>query len=183
MLDKARKDDSESDLIRALSMFKCSRDQDIEYFIKNKAIEFIHKDICRVYLILNEEEFDKNNIAIEAYFTLSLKALCFDDNVSRETKRKITGFKDRRITEFVLIGQIGKNDCINVNEKNIKPEICLKEILNYAFEVILSINDLVPCKVALVECSETIHKRGLYEKEGFKLLQKDNEYYQYYKKL
>lgn len=61
--------------------------------------------------------------------------------------------------------------------------ITLDAILNYAFEVIQSSSELIPCKMALIECSEEIHDKGIYEKCHFKLLQIDGDYYQYYKPL
>lgn len=183
MLEIARNSDSVEELERALKMFKCHKDSDIEEFLHNKAIDFMDRGICRVYLILNEEEFDKQNIKIEAYFTLSLRALKFEGEVSKTTRKKLTGFKDRELMEFVLIGQLGKY----IEEKQAgeicKSKIKLSEILDYIFEVINSVNELVPCNVALIECSEAIHNKGLYQNEGFSLLQADNDFYQYYKKI
>lgn len=169
--------------MQAIKLFKCCKDYDIEDFLHNKAIDFINRDICRVYLILNEEEFDKGNIKIEAYFTLSMRALCFEDDVSKTTIKKITGFKDREMSEFVLLGQLGKHiekkDNGTVNQSGIN----LNSILDYAFEVINSINEWIPCNAVLIECSEIIHNKGIYQNEGFSLLQVDRGFYQYYKKI
>lgn len=182
MLEKARNSDSEKELIRALKMFKCYKDPDIEDFLNNKAIDFLENDICRVYLILNEDEFDNNKIKIEAYFTLSLRALGFEDDVSKSTRKKLTGFKDRDLTEFILVGQLGKH--IEKEEDRIfQSEIKINTILDYIFEVIYSINEWIPCHTVLVECSEDVHNKGIYQSEGFKLLQVDGKFYQYYKKI
>ena len=183
MLDKARNSDSEEELIRALKTFKCYKDSDIEEFLHNKAVDFIGRDICRVYLILNEEEFDKQNIKIEAYFTLSLRTLGFEDEVSKSTRKRITGFKNRELTEFVLIGQLGKHMDMDENGKTYQSEIELDTILKYVFEVVSSIHELVPCNAALIECSKAVHDKGIYRNAGFSLLQIDGEFYQYYKKI
>lgn len=53
----------------------------------------------------------------------------------------------------MLIGQIGKY--INGNQK---AEISIDIILKFVFEVIRASSELIPCRVALVECSEAIHK-------------------------
>lgn len=160
-------------------MFKCYKDADIEAFINEKAISFVEKEICQVYLILDEIQFNNNQINIEAYFTLSHRALIFQDDVSKTTRRSITGFKDREVSEFVLIGQLGKY----MDTAGKTSDISLDVILNYAFEVIQSSSLLIPCKMALIECSEEIHDKGIYEKCHFKLLQIDGDYYQYYKPL
>ncbi len=55
------------------------------------------------------------------------------------------------------------------------------EILQYAFEVIEAASSLIPCRIALVECSEEIYRRKLYDNCGFVFLQQDRDFYQYYK--
>ena len=41
-------------------MFKCCKDVDIETFINEKAISFMENEICQVYLILDEDQFNNN---------------------------------------------------------------------------------------------------------------------------
>ena len=159
-------------------MFKCDKDDDIEKFLHKKAVSHIERGICNVYLILDEEKFEHNIIEIIAYFTLSHRSLEFHSNVSKSKIRDVAGFKDKASTPVVLIGQLGKY--IN-GEK--KAEISIKEMLEYVFEIIKASSELIPCRVALVECSELIHKLGIYENVGFKLLQQDNEFYQYNKTI
>ncbi len=136
-------------------------------------------EICQVYLILNEELFDKKEIKVEAYFTLSHRVLAFHGDVSKTTKKAITGFKDREIAEFVLIGQLGKY----MDDDGVQSEIQLEDILDYAYEVIKASSKLIPCKLVLIECSEEVSRKGIYENCRFKLLQVDRGYYQYYKIL
>lgn len=166
----------EDKVIRALNLFKCDKDSDIEEFLHSKAVDFIAKDICQVYLILDEDAFDSDIIKVEGYFTLSHRALRFNEDVSKTKRKNITGFKDREITEFVLIGQIEKY--ISAERHS---DLSLNEILAYAFEVIEAASSLIPCRIALVECSEEIYKRKLYDNCGFVFLQQDRDFYQYYK--
>ena len=181
MLDKARETSSEHELVRALKMFKCDINSDIEHFLHNKAIDFADRDICRVYLILDECEFEKNHICIEAYFTLSLSTLNFVDSVSKSTRRRITGFKDKDAAEFILVGQLGKY--IDKMGDNTYSAMNLQGILQYIYDLVYLIDELVPCNAILVECSEAVHEKGIYQNEGFKLLQRDDEFYQYYIKI
>ena len=58
----------------AISRFTC-QDDDVEDFLKHKAIDFENRDKSRTYLITDD---DSPNIL--AYFTLSLKALPFRIN-------------------------------------------------------------------------------------------------------
>lgn len=157
-------------------MFKCDKDDDIEQFLQEKSLDFEKRDLCRVYLILREEEFDKGHIYIEAYFTLSIRTLNFADGLSKTRIQKISGFRDKKSMPFVLLGQIGK-----YISSDYTSNITLSEILNYAYEVINSIDKMIPCNCILVECSEVVRELQIYENCGFTYFQKDGELYQYYR--
>ena len=158
--------------------FKCNIDDDIETFLQEKAIPFVDKKICSVYLILDQEKFRNRRIEIEGYFTLSLSAVVFSNETSKSSIQRITGYRDRIAHEFILLGQIGK-----YISGDIKSNISLGEILQLAYNVIQEINEYIPCNTALVECSEAIMEKQLYDKQGFKLFQFDRGLYQYYKIL
>ena len=157
-------------------MFKCDKDEDIESFLHNKAIDHIERGTCSVFLILDEEKFDNNIIDIIAYFTLSHRSVMFHADVSNTKVRAVAGFKGKTSTSVVLIGQIGK-----FIDGGSKSDITIDAILEYAFEVIRASSELIPCRAALVECSEIIHKLCIYENAGFTFIQHDGEFYQYYK--
>lgn len=159
-------------------MFKCDKDEDIESFIHNKAIDHIERGTCNVFLILDEKKFDNNIIEIVAYFTLSHRSIEFHEDVSNSKIRAVAGFKDRNSTAVVLIGQLGK-----FMNNNFKADISIDTILEYVFEVIRASSELIPCRAVLVECSEIIHNLQIYENVGFKYLQQDGDFYQYYKVL
>lgn len=159
-------------------MFKCDKDSDIETFLHDKAINHLERGICNVFLILDEAEFDNNNIKVLAYYTLSHRSVGFHDETSKTKIKDVSGFKDRISTHVVLIGQLGKY----ISNGN-SAELCISDILEFAFETIRASNELIPCRAVLIECSETIHNLQIYENEGFKFLQIDNDFYQYYKIL
>ena len=172
-------------LLQALDSFRCYQDADVESFLRKKAIEYDSKDICRVYLILDENEFNNGRIIIVAYFTLSLRALVFSDGTSKTNIKRITGFKDRKASEFVLIGQIGKYKHLTKEKAVISTALSIDDILDYVVEVIDTVKQYIPCGALLVECTEDVHSKGIYSqcRTPFKLLQKDGEYYQYYRPL
>ena len=75
MLERASSLGNVERLIDALNCFRCSRDTDIEMFLRKRAVEFLRRGWCSVYLILDEDAFDNGELKIIAYFTLSNKVL------------------------------------------------------------------------------------------------------------
>lgn len=168
----------ESALNEAISLFHCIQDKDIELFLHNKATDFSNRGWCSVYLLLNEEQFNAGKIKIEAYFTLSHKSMVADaEHMSNSTIKRYGGMKNATTFDFVLIGQLGKH--IDENERS---KISGNEILDEAFDVIRQASDLIPCKYALVECSNEKKVRDFYENYNFNFFQKD-ELNQYTKKI
>lgn len=165
----------------ALSSFCCYKDKDIEDFLKFKALDFIARKWCSVYLITDEEAFNQGKIKIEAYFTLSHKSL-IPQSASKSQIKKGSGFKDAGSIHFVLIGQLGK-----FMKKNPSGSLCAditaEEILDYAFEVIRASSALIPCRCALVECSKIEKVQQVYLNYGFTFFQPDGDLYQYIKQI
>lgn len=177
-MERAREHNTEGDLQRALSLFKCAKDLDIQDFLRNKAINYSDRRICYTYLICDEVLFDQGILSVQAYFTLSMKNISFGDEVSNSKRKTIAGYKDRTSEPVVLIGQLGKyidDECI--------ADISLGEILEYADEIIREATELIPCRASLVECSFRVYDKGLYSKEGYRYLQQDGTLYQYYKPI
>lgn len=118
---------------------------------------------------------------VEAFFTLSHKAIPRTEEVSSTKAKQIMGNKNAEILNFVLIGQIGKYYHTNTENKVKKSEITLAEILHYAHVQMERASAYIPNKWILVECSDEIRNRALYEKEGFSYFKKDLELHQYIK--
>lgn len=170
-------------MLLALSNFKCSQDLDIETFLHTKAEEFLNRDLCSIYLILNEELFLNDELKVEAYFTLSHKTLCVKEDMSKTKIKEIDGFKTAESLHFVLIGQLGKYVKGNIDGTYTRSEITSKEILDYAFEVIYASSSLIPCRCVLIECKDEEKVKRAYLNYGFKLFQDDGEHKQLYKVL
>ena len=156
--------DKELDFIKSINLFSC-KDDDVETFLKSKALEYEKRSKSRTYLILDDERLYKNEIIICGYFTLSLKALNFSDNVSKSKIKSIDGFsKDIRMTATILIGQFGKDQYVakNIDGSNLFSE-CLK--------VVYDIHNRVGNRIVLLECNNFDKIVSFYEKNGFEILQ------------
>lgn len=168
----------------ALDSFRCCLDEDIEDFLRHKAIQFLERGWCSVYLIVDGDSFANGKIDIVAYFTLSHKAI-ISQFASKTAIRKTSGFKDSEVISFVLIGHLGKykkrEDFDHSKVVSVSISIC--EILDFAFEVIKESSNLIPCRCVLVECSDNQKVQFGYKKYGFKDFQFDGSHYQLYKEI
>lgn len=170
-------------LSAALDSFRCCKDKDIETFLRTKALQFLDRNWCSTYLLVDNQAFDKGKIKIDAYFTLSHKSL-ISQGVSKEKIKKITGgLNQAESLHFVLIGQLGKHIEKLENGKIIAADITSTEILDCAFEVIRASSNLIPCRFALVECSKNPKVQKVYQDYQFSLFQHDENYNQFYRKI
>ena len=165
---------------QALLSFRCDQDSDIQDFLHSKAIDFLDRELCSVYLLLNEEMFNRGQIFIEAYFTLSHKSLVSDiSTMSKSAIQRYGGFKTARTLNFVLIGHLGKWVIMNEDGTYQRSSVTSREILDFAFEVIQAAADLIPCKYVLVECSDEEKVQSVYKNYGFRFFQNDGEHNQF----
>lgn len=166
----------------ALLSFRCAQDEDIEDFLHSKAVEFFNRGWCSVYILFNEEAFNENSLVIEAYFTLSHKSLVSDsETMSTSSIRRYGGFKTAKTLNFVLIGQLGKWVIGNEEEGYTRSAVSGEEILDKAFEIIHAAAELIPCRYAMVECSDNPNVIKAYTDYGFTFFQKDGKHNQYCK--
>ena len=157
-------------------------DEDIENFLRQKAIQYIQRNWCAVYLIVDEQEFDSGRIKVDAYFTLSHKTL-IPSAASKTTVKNASGFKEAESVHFVLIGQLGKHIEQLENGELRAPDISSHEILDDAFEIIRASSALIPCRCVLVECSDNKKVHKVYTDYQFKKFQFDGEHHQFYKQI
>ena len=103
----------ESETKEILKNFKCELNPDVEYFLKEKAIEFSKQDISRTFIVMSQY---KNKEVIVGYFAITNKITAIKKDILSKTKRKII----KRYAKFdshtnsydinlPLIGQLGKN--------------------------------------------------------------------------
>jgi hypothetical protein len=161
-------------------VFCCALDEDIQDFIQNKAFQFQERSWSSVYLLFDEEKFVKGLFSLEAYFTLSHKAMLLSDGISNNQKKKITGgvSHDTPCVHFVLIGHLGKH----ISDER-RSQITSIEILNAAFEIIATAKELITFNCVLVECKKNENLLKIYENYGFRHLQDDDGLTQLIKKI
>ena len=99
--------EDEIDFSQAIEKFTC-QDEEVENFLKEKALEFDRRNKSRTYLLI-DGDIDED-IIIWGYYTLTLKSLKFANGLSNSKIKKIDGFRsDVTETESILIGQLGKD--------------------------------------------------------------------------
>ncbi|WP_235272239.1 hypothetical protein [Methanosarcina mazei] len=119
---------------RTLSSFYCSKDLDIQDFVRHKMERFDDKSICRSYLILDRENSDDENFCILGFFALALKILTVDQNkLNRKQKRDMNLLREQEGIPSYFIAQLGKNDMFKYNFKG---KYLLDEAVNIVYDCI-----------------------------------------------
>lgn len=156
-------DYDEASLKEALSSFKCYKEneestKDVVSFLKNDAINNEKSGISRTYLHLNDEAWAKGKIVIEGYFSIAIKNLYFNEDVS--SIEKLYGEIPKSIPAY-LIGQLARAEC-TVSGFG-------KMMLNEALEYICSASNLAGGRVVYLDC--LLERKTYYESNGYEFLQ------------
>lgn len=163
----------ENETKNILDEFECSLNKDVEYFLKEKSIEFSKQDIAETFIVTKSY---KQEQVVVGYFSLTTKVL----KMKRNT---LSGQKKKRFSRFAkydednhcyfialpLIGQIGKNYKNNYN-KLISGDILLK----FAFEKIKQVQEIVGGRFVFLECEDKPRLKEFYESNGFVCFGKRN---------
>lgn len=151
---------------KSLSEFSCPLNSDIEFFLKNSAIELEKQCVSRTNLLCIT---DNNKIVLAGYYTLTLKVLIADDmGVSKTTSKRIGKFCthsdpfDLNILPAPLIAQLGKNYSNSYNKL-----ISGDEIIETAIEDIQTASLLLGGRVVYIECADKPQLVSFYERNGF----------------
>lgn len=164
------------DVLSGIQRFACSRNSDIENFIKTKAEEFDKRRIGRTFLIIDQEVVKStskgNPIDCLAYFTLASKCVELGENISNTLRRKINAEESLRIPA-VLLAQVGKND----SAKHYKGAdlFCLIE------SFVAKTMNLIAGKLMILECDKVEKLIANYKSRGYKSLCDHNGLHQMYK--
>ena len=159
----------ESKAQELISIFECSKDSDIENFLKNRAILFEKLGKSRTFLIFdeNEEEFK-----VLGYFTLALQILKIPEALSNRKIKEFDGFNAKingeRITEFpaILIGQVGKNDLY-------RKQFAGSVLMQYCINTLLEGQARLGGRIILLECKDVPYLIEFYKQFGFAKLDKE----------
>lgn len=116
---KDDKELGEEELFSLLSEFSCSKNMDVERFLKEQSVEFTKKNQSVTYLVFTNED-----AALAGYFTITIKPITVNaDNFSNTMKRKIARVSeldktnDTYMLSAYLIAQLGKNFSGNMGER------------------------------------------------------------------
>ena len=156
-----------------LKDYKCYLNTDVEYFLKEKAIEFSKQDISRTYLVMSE--FKGINVIV-GYFAITSKATIVKKFILSNTKKKAIlkyAKYDKESKGYnislPLIGQLGKNYNNNYN-KLISGDILLKLACNKIKET----QNLIGGRHDFLECEDSEKLLEFYESNGFECFGKRN---------
>lgn len=168
----ASKEGYKDALLEALLDFRCNKDLDVQDFLNNKAITFELRGWASTYLCLSQEALSHGVISIEGYFSLTHKAVVFDDDVSLSARKKIAGTKGAETESFVLIGQLGKR----ISDEATSPvNLTAHDLLSDAMMIISASSDYIVARNVLIECKPIPKVKEIYQKFGFTDLQYDEQ--------
>ena len=156
-----------------LQEYSCNLNNDVEFFLKEKAIEFSKQDISRTYIVMSQ--YRTKNVIV-GYFAITNKVTNIKKVNLSETKRKrLLKFAvyDQETKNYSislpLIGQIGKNYNNGYN-KLITGDILLK----LACDKIKEVQELVGGRFVFLECEDKPKLKEFYENNGFVCFGKRN---------
>ena len=147
--------------------FDCSKNADIDGFLKNNAVDFARRQISVSHLV-----FDSATRACLGYFTLTHKPLSLEaDKLSATVRRRIERFAKCRSGSDIrtytlsafLIAQIGKNFKIPETQR-----IPGKDLLALAMDELRLAQYEIGGQVVFLECEDGNRKlKSFYEKNAF----------------
>lgn len=156
-----------------LNNFQCYLNKDVEYFIREKAIEFSKQRIAETFIVTSSY---KSENVIVGYFSLANKSV-------RIKKEKLSGQKRKRLARFAidnddskwftvslpLIGQLGKNYCNGYNDL-----ISGDTLLKMAFDKVYEAQRILGGRFVFLECEDKPKLKDFYTENGFVCFGKRN---------
>lgn len=157
----------ENETKKVLNTFSCPLNEDVEFFLKYKSIEFLKMDISQTFLVFSEY---KNENIIVGYFAITNKITSIRKKaLSKTLVKRLSRFArqseidhDVLVMSLPLIGQLGKNFNNNCNSL-----ISGDELLKMACKKVKEATDILGGKFVFVECEDTQKVKEFYESNGF----------------
>jgi len=152
-------------LLRLISGFSCTKNEDVEKFLKNNAIEFTKKHQSVTYLVISAD-----NGELLGYFAIAIKPLSVNGEVlsNNEKKRlsRVSVFDEHSqmyTMSAYLIAQFGKNfSCSN------ESGITVAELLEVAWNMIEDMQYNVGGVVAFLDATNDEKLLSFYRRNKFK---------------
>ena len=156
-----------------LKDYKCDLNSDVEYFLKEKAIEFSKQDISRTFIVTSQ--FQSEDVIV-GYFATANKSTTIKKSILSNTKRKkllkyakYENDNKGYTIALPLIGQLGKNYNNGYNQL-ITGDILLK----FACDKIKETQDILGGRYVFLECEDNQKIKEFYESNGFECFGKRN---------
>ena len=151
---------------KLLNTFKCEKNKDVEYFLREKAIEFSKQGISETFIVTTSYKGDE---VIAGYFALANKVTKIKRGIfSNTTKRRFAkfatydGINKCYTIALPLIGQVGRN-FNNSYDKLIDGDLLLK----LACDKIKEAQEILGGRFVFLECEDKTVLTDLYERNGF----------------
>jgi hypothetical protein len=162
----------EAKVAAQLSLFTCTKNADVQNFLRSTAIPQEKGSKSRTYLIVDQDSNPSGFPNILAYFTLAIHIMIISKSVSKNKAKKLVMFYDEageiQRTPCFLIGQIGKDDAFS-------REICGNEIMHYAIDAVDIAHNTIGGRFIKIDCEDVPKLMELYARNGFELIQKNEE--------
>ena len=157
----------EEDRVKSMLLkYSCPYNDDIEYFLHTKAIEFSKQGLTRTHLVYTSYKAEKVMIG---YFSLCNKYISVDKKaLSKTLAKRISkfGLYDQRLKKQLisapLIAQIGKNYTNGYNNL-----ITGDELLKMACDYVREVQDVIGGKIVYLECEDIDKLKDFYSHNGF----------------
>lgn len=150
-----------------LSRFSCPLNEDVETFLKYKAIEFSKQCLSQTTLVYSS--YKKEEVLV-GYFTIANKYIIVKkDKVSKTTYKRLSKFGQeipdlKQISIAApLIGQLGKNFNGGYNKL-----ITGDELLGIALEQVEIALKIIGGQIVYLECEDNTRLVDFYGRNGFK---------------
>ena len=169
----------EEPLSKVLSDFSCPKNEEIEEFVQNKALDFARQKISITYLVMDKQ------MELCAIFTLAHKSIDISvdglsSGIVRKIRRYATYNKETQtytLSAF-LIAQLGKNYRDN------SADIRGNDLMELTFTILKEVQHAVGGGIVFLECEEETKLICFYENEhngfrrfGTRYSSKDNTKY------
>lgn len=155
----------EADLQVVISDFSCSKNLDVENFLKKNAVEFAKKHQSVTYLVFSNEDSD-----LVGYFTIAIKPITVNagtiSNTARRRLQRISRLDENAGTytaSAYLIAQLGKNFSHKLDSK-----ISGEELLDAAWNVIQNLQYAAGGVVSFLEAERNEKLLAFYRSNGFR---------------
>ncbi|MCD7814575.1 MAG: hypothetical protein LUH20_11130 [Lachnospiraceae bacterium] len=157
------------ELNRILSSFSCEQDEDIEVFLRERAVKFEQLSKSCTYLAFDQDQLQKGyeSLAVYGYISVALKVLSVPDYTSNRVRKELDGLSAKihgtRIDDFpcYLIGQLARSSSVP------KDSITGKQLVDFAFDVISAAVNAVGGRYVMIECHDDEKLVGFYRQNGF----------------